>query len=106
MPRTPVAPTKHASRERRLPFNAPVRAWTMAEWALLPLRLFLGVTFAYAGLQKLANPNFFRSQSPISIQAQLIAASHTSPLHALLIHLIGYAKPIGLVIAFAEVAIG
>ena len=78
----------------------------MAEWALLPLRLFLGATFLYAGLQKLANPNFFHAQSPISIQAQLIAASHTSPIHALLIHLIAFAKPIGLVIAFAEVAIG
>ena len=56
----------------------------MAEWALMPLRLFLGVTFIYAGLQKLANPNFFRAASPISIQAQLIASSHTSPLHAIL----------------------
>jgi thiosulfate dehydrogenase (quinone) large subunit len=107
MPATPTPPVGHAREsERRLPFGAPVRAWNMAEWALLPLRLFLGATFLYAGLQKLANPNFFHSQSPISIQAQLIAASHTSPLHALLIHLIGYAKPIGLVIAFAEVAIG
>jgi thiosulfate dehydrogenase [quinone] large subunit len=78
----------------------------MAEWALLPLRLFLGVTFAFAGLQKLANPNFFRSASPISIQAQLIASSHTSPLHAILIHLIQFAKPIGIVISFAELAIG
>jgi thiosulfate dehydrogenase (quinone) large subunit len=78
----------------------------MAEWALLPLRLFLGATFAYAGLQKLANPNFFHAQSPISIQAQLIAASHTSPIHALLIHLISVAKPIGVIIAFSEVAIG
>jgi thiosulfate dehydrogenase (quinone) large subunit len=106
MPRTPVSTTKHAPRERRLPFGAPVRAWTMAEWALLPLRLFLGVTFAYAGLQKLANPNFFRSASPISIQAQLIASSHTSPLHTILVHLIQFAKPIGIVISFAEVAIG
>jgi len=78
----------------------------MAEWALLPLRLFLGATFLYAGLQKLANPNFFRAPSPISIQAQLIAASHTSPLHALLIHLIRVAVPIGIVISFSEVAIG
>jgi len=78
----------------------------MTEWALLPLRLFLGVTFVYAGLQKLANPNFFRSASPISIQAQLIASSHTSPLHAILIHLIQLAKPIGIVISFAELAIG
>jgi len=78
----------------------------MAEWALLPLRLFLGATFLYAGLQKLANPNFFRAASPISIQAQLIAASHTSPLHALLIHLIRAAEPIGVVISLSEVAIG
>jgi thiosulfate dehydrogenase (quinone) large subunit len=106
MPQTPVAPTQHAPRERRLPFGAPVRAWTMAEWALLPLRLFLGVTFVYAGLQKLANPNFFRSASPISIQSQLIASSHTSPLHAILVHLIQFAKPIGIVIAFAELAVG
>ncbi len=78
----------------------------MAEWALLPLRLFLGVTFVYAGLQKLANPNFFRSASPISIQAQLIASSHTSPLRAILVHLIPLATPIGIVISFAELAIG
>jgi thiosulfate dehydrogenase (quinone) large subunit len=86
--------------------GAPVRAWTMAEWALLPLRLFLGVTFTFAGLQKLSNPNFFKSASPISIQAQLIASSHTSPLHAILVHLIQFAKPIGIVISFAELAIG
>ncbi len=78
----------------------------MAEWALLPLRLFLGVTFVYAALQKLANPNFFRSASPISIQAQLIASSHTSPLRALLVHLIQFATPIGIIIAFSELAIG
>jgi thiosulfate dehydrogenase (quinone) large subunit len=92
--------------ERRLPFKAPVRAWALSEWALLPLRLFLGATFLYAGLQKLANPNFFRRNSPISIQSQLIAATHTSPLSGLLVHVEGIAKPIGLVIAFGEIAVG
>jgi thiosulfate dehydrogenase [quinone] large subunit len=107
MPTTPTPPVRRArGPERRLPLGAPVRAWSLAEWALLPLRLFLGATFLVAGLQKLANPNFFRSQSPISIQAQLIAASHTSPIHALLIHLIGIAKPLGQIIAFSEIAIG
>ncbi len=93
-------------RERRLPFHAPVRAWALSEWALVPLRLFVGVTFLYAGLEKLANPNFFDAKSPISIQAQLLAATHTSPIHALLSHLLTAAKPIGLVIAFGEVAVG
>ena len=92
--------------ERRLPFQAPVRAWALSEWALLPLRLFLGATFLYAGLQKLANPNFFRRNSPISIQSQLIAATHTSPVSGLLIHVEGIAKPIGLMIAFGEIAVG
>jgi thiosulfate dehydrogenase [quinone] large subunit len=92
--------------ERRLPFKAPVRAWALSEWALTPLRLFLGATFLYAGLQKLANPNFFKRDSPISIQSQLIAATHTSPISGLLVHVEGIAKPIGLVIAFGEIAVG
>jgi thiosulfate dehydrogenase [quinone] large subunit len=73
---------------------------------LLPLRAFLGVTFCYAGLQKLANPNFFRSASPISIQAQLVASERISPLHNLLGHLLKVATPIGLLIAVGELAIG
>jgi thiosulfate dehydrogenase [quinone] large subunit len=105
------SPNQHArrravARERRLPLHAPVRAWALAEWALLPLRLFLGVTFLFAGLQKLANPNFFRAQSPTSIQAQLIASARISPIHLLLSHLIQFAKPLGVIIALSEVAIG
>jgi thiosulfate dehydrogenase [quinone] large subunit len=84
----------------------PVRAWALSEWALVPLRLFIGVTFTFAGLQKLANPNFFNAKSPISIQAELLASVHTSPIHAVLTHLVGIAKPIGLLIAFGELAIG
>jgi len=92
--------------ERRLPFGAPVRAWALAEWALVPLRLFLGATFVFAGLQKLANPNFFNAQSPISIQNQLIASVRLSPVHSLLSHFVQFAKPLGVIIALAEVAIG
>jgi thiosulfate dehydrogenase [quinone] large subunit len=68
--------------------------------------LFLGVTFCFAGLQKLANPNFFRSASPISIQAQIRAAERTSPIHGLLHHLTGVSGFLGLVIAVGELAIG
>ena len=89
-----------------MPLGAPVRAWALAEWALLPLRLFLGITFTFAGLQKLANPNFFNAQSPSSIQAQLIASARISPIHALLSHLIQFATPLGILISFSELAIG
>jgi thiosulfate dehydrogenase [quinone] large subunit len=75
-------------------------------WYLLPLRLFLGVTFLFAGLQKLSNPDFFRVSAPGSIHAQMVGASHTSPIGSILVHLVGAAPAIGLVIALAEVAIG
>ena len=83
-----------------------MRAWALAEWALLPLRIFLGGTFLYAGLQKLANPTFFNNKAPNSIHAQLLGALRTSPIHALLSHLVNFANPIGMVIAYAEIAIG
>ena len=72
----------------------------------MPLRAFLGITFCFAGLQKLANPNFFNASSPASIQAQLIASIRISPLHELLGHLLRFAVPIGIVIALAELAVG
>jgi thiosulfate dehydrogenase (quinone) large subunit len=75
-------------------------------WALVPLRLFLGVTFTFAGLQKLANPNFFRSSSPISIHAQLVGAERSSPIHGLIGGLVHIAPVVGAVIAIGEVAIG
>ncbi|MHB1210019.1 MAG: Rieske 2Fe-2S domain-containing protein [Acidimicrobiales bacterium] len=103
---TSPSPETTSSKERRLPFNAPVHAGALSEWALVPLRLFLGVTFLFAGLQKLANPGFFNEKSPSSIQAQLTGAARVSPLHALLSHLLSYAVPIGITIAIAEVAIG
>ena len=83
-----------------------MRAWALSEWSLLPLRAFLGVTFAYAGLQKLSNPSFFNDKAPNSIKAQLLGSIRTSPVHAILSHLVGLANPIGMVIAYCEIAIG
>lgn len=75
-------------------------------WALMPLRLFLGVTFSFAGLQKLANPDFFKSSSLFGIHAQLVSSAQSSPIHGLLSHLVSRASVVGLVIALGEVAIG
>ncbi|HUY42863.1 MAG TPA: Rieske 2Fe-2S domain-containing protein [Acidimicrobiales bacterium] len=104
----PPAPreTRRTRRERPLPLGAPVRAWALAEWALLPLRLFLGLTFIYAALEKLSNPNFFNAKSPISIQQQLVASVRVSPVHSLLAHMVGAAVPIGIAISLGELAIG
>lgn len=74
--------------------------------ALLPLRAFLGFTFCFAGLQKLANPGFFQASNPGSIQAQLAGAVRRSPIHPLISPLIHVAVPLGVLIAVAELAIG
>jgi hypothetical protein len=44
---------------------------------LLPLRAFLGFTFFFAGLQKVADPRCFDAADPASIQAQLEGATRT-----------------------------
>ena len=87
-------------------FGPPARATSMAGWALLPLRLFLGGTFTFAGLQKLANPGFFDASNPTSIQAQLAVAAHASPIHALIAHLQRSAVPLGVAISLGELAVG
>ncbi|HEY2639655.1 MAG TPA: Rieske 2Fe-2S domain-containing protein [Streptosporangiaceae bacterium] len=74
--------------------------------ALLPLRAFLGFTFCFAGLQKLANPGFFQASNPGSIQAQLAGAVRRSPIHPLISSLTHLAVPLGVLIAVAELAIG
>jgi thiosulfate dehydrogenase [quinone] large subunit len=79
---------------------------TSADWALLPLRAFLGVTFCFAGLQKLANPAFFDAANPASIQAQMAGAARRSPIHDLISPLAHHAALIGAVIALGEVAVG
>ena len=74
--------------------------------ALLPLRAFLGFTFCFAGLQKLANPRFFDAADPASIQSQLAGAARRSPVHALISPLAHIAVPLGVLIAFGELAVG
>jgi thiosulfate dehydrogenase (quinone) large subunit len=74
--------------------------------ALLPLRAFLGFTFCFAGLQKLANPRFFDAANPASIQAQLEGAARRSPIHALISPLTHVAVPLGILIALGELAVG
>jgi len=95
------------------PEDAPPRALrsrlaaaTVPAGALLPLRFFFGVTFVYAGIDKLIDPTFFNAADPASIQAQLADFARVSPI-APLVHLSEpFAVPIGLLIALAEIAIG
>ena len=96
----------HRRQLRRMPFGAPSRYWALSEWALVPLRAFLGVTFLVAGIQKIANPDFFSWSSPSGIHAQMQGAARTSPVSSLLTHLLGASSTLGWFIALCEVAIG
>src|SRR5581483_4377691 len=51
-------------------------------------------------------PGFFDASDPASIQAQLAAAARRSPIHALVSPLVHVAVPLGIVIAFGELAVG
>jgi thiosulfate dehydrogenase (quinone) large subunit len=75
-------------------------------WALLPLRLFLGGTFVFAGLQKLASPSFFDASSSSSIQAQIKASAPGSPIHPLLTAAGHAPVVVGVLFALAELAAG
>ena len=76
-------------------------------WVLLPLRLFLGVTFAYAGLQKLTDPHYFRPGTPTYIGTQIAAFAHGTPLQGFLLHVaLPHAILFGALVAYGELAIG
>ncbi len=79
---------------------------TVPARALLPVRVFFGVTFVYAGLDKLLDPAFFDPSSPTSLAAQLADFARVSPLGPLVKMGEPFAAPIGLLVAFAEIAIG
>jgi thiosulfate dehydrogenase [quinone] large subunit len=74
--------------------------------SLAILRAFLGVTFVYAGVQKLTDPNFLHAGSPDYIGSQLRVFAHGSPIGAILLLLDHVPVLTGLVIAIAELAIG
>ncbi|MBV9230739.1 MAG: DoxX family membrane protein, partial [Chloroflexi bacterium] len=78
----------------------------MTKWVLLPMRLFLGITFIYAGIQKLADPQFFNPAAHGYIGKQIAAFATGSPLHSMLIQLVPHAIFFGAVVACGEIAIG
>ena len=86
--------------------SAPQPSSQLVGRVLLPLRGFLGFTFCFAGLQKLANPRFFDAADPASIQSQLAGAVRLSPIHVLISPLTHIAMLIGVLIACAELAVG
>lgn len=75
--------------------------------ALFPLRLFLGLTFVYAGVQKLTDPGFLHPGAPTYIGTQLNAFAAGTPGGFLLrTFAIPHAQLAGVGVAIAEIVIG
>jgi thiosulfate dehydrogenase [quinone] large subunit len=76
-------------------------------WALFPVRLFLGLTFIYGGVQKLSDPGFLHPGAPTYIGTQLRGFAHGAPggflLRAFAIPHPGLA---GVGVALVEIAVG
>ena len=79
----------------------------LTAYAVLPLRLFLGVTFLYAGLQKISDPGFLTPGAPSYIGTQLSAFRAHSPI-GFLIDIFALPAPelTGIGVIAAELLIG
>lgn len=75
-------------------------------WALLPLRVFLGVTMVYAALLKFFDPAYLDPTAPNGVQQQMQSAAGSSPISALVTFTADHAALFGLTIAFGELAVG
>jgi thiosulfate dehydrogenase (quinone) large subunit len=75
--------------------------------ALLPVRLFLGVTFVYAGYQKLSDPGFLTPGAATYVGTQLHAFAAGTPGGFLLRWFaLPHPRAAGVAVALAEIAIG
>lgn len=98
----PGPPRRDSSRPGlRLPRQLPPGL------ALLPVRLFLGVTFVYAGAQKLSDPGFLHPGAPTYIGTQLHQFAHGTP-GGFILRIFAFPAPAlaGVAVALVEIAVG
>ncbi|MDQ0992565.1 DoxX family protein [Streptomyces sp. V3I7] len=84
------------------------RDWrdNLARYALLPLRIFLGVTFVYAGLDKLTDSAFMKASGAGSIGETMRSVRDSSAIPALVDLALKSPVNFGYAIAFGELAVG
>ncbi|MET8585037.1 DoxX family membrane protein [Streptomyces collinus] len=79
---------------------------TATRYALLPLRVFLGVTFVYAGLNKLTDSVFLKAGGAGSIGDTMRSARAASAVPALIDLALKNPVGFGYAIALGELAVG
>ncbi|WP_327431090.1 MULTISPECIES: DoxX family membrane protein [unclassified Streptomyces] len=90
------------------PYLDERRDWrdTATRYALLPLRVFLGVTFIYAGLDKLTNSAFMHDSGSGSIGDLMRSVRNSSAIPALVDLALKNPVGFGYAIALGELAVG
>lgn len=81
-------------------------SWRRQPGSMIVLRAFLGITFVYAGIQKLADPGYLHPGSPTYFATQVSGFAQGSPIAFLLDHLAEHAMAFGTGVAVAEILIG
>ncbi|MGY0492292.1 DoxX family protein [Streptomyces sp. WG-D5] len=89
-------------------YGPPRGDWrdTAQRYALLPLRVFLGVTFVYAAFDKLTDSAFFKASGSGSIGDQMRGVRDTSAFPELVDLALKSPPGFGYAIAFGELAVG
>ncbi|MFD4726087.1 DoxX family membrane protein [Streptomyces seoulensis] len=84
------------------------RDWraTATRYALLPLRIFLGVTFVYAGLDKITDSAFMKAAGAGSLGDTMRGVRDSSAIPALVDLALKSPVGFGYAIAFGELAVG
>lgn len=82
------------------------RRESAARYALLPLRVFLGVTFIYAGIDKLTSSSFLKDSGAGSVGDLMRSVRDSSAIPALVDLALKSPTGFGYAIAFGELAVG
>src|SRR5436190_12025793 len=93
--------------DMQTPYLDEGRSWrdSATRYALLPLRVFLGVTFIYAGLDKLTNSAFMKSSGSGSIGEMMRNVRDSSAIPALVDMALKNPVGFGYAIALGELAV-
>jgi thiosulfate dehydrogenase (quinone) large subunit len=99
-PPAPPRPRRERARPQLFPPVSPAMA-------LFPLRLFLGGTFVYAGVQKLSDPGFLHAGAPTYIGTQLHGFAGGTPGGFILrTFALPHPELAGVAVALTEILIG
>jgi thiosulfate dehydrogenase [quinone] large subunit len=82
------------------------RSWEHQSWSVRLLRLWLGITFTYAGLDKALDGGFLNPEATTYIGKQLAGFAQQSPISPLLNKMVEHATLVGAGTMIGEIAIG